>query len=706
MEITRHSQQPEEAGKKQIYKKYDPTNTIIWTIGIVLLISFVFPIAFYQNGTLKFTTLNIEALVEFFFGEEEISNHGLALVLYPLLAGLLAILAARWKRGMARTLVLFAIGLLPFIILILFSLQVHQALEVMTGRSSILPGGILASIAGALALAATFAILAGAYAVQLNPDKKIIWHTAAAGGIIYLILLLIPVNGQFSFILSFRILFARDPSGTGITVVFGLVTLIIYVIMIIIAFQCLILEGMKTNRVLTGKSIIILWLTMFFLLLGLAIYITFITAQSQGISSGDFFLFVITALIKFIPWILAPIFLVSLGTAESLLITGTPEDTLKDMFKAMRRILPRVLVAAEIFILILLLFVILYYSSRPGPKTTAYFFEAIRKGDTEKVKILMWAGVDVNAVNKRGSPPLFLAVGKNNLKVVRMLVDRGANVNARNKALDTPLIAASKKGNIEIVRLLIDKGAHVNDSDGNGNTSLHYAAKPLTALTLIEKGALVSAANNSGDTPLHHAVHSNRLEVAETLISKGANINRSNRAGESPFHLAVETGNTEVVRFLLDNGGDVNKPAPYRFSPLHAAAKKGYVEITRLLLEKGAEVNYRDKQGRTALHFAVRYKKRSPKTVIKEVELVKTIIDYGAEINARNNEGNTPLHGAVSRGVFEVVETLVEKGADVNAKNNSGATPLEMSRPYSYSTQYRQREINKIVNYLKSRTSE
>jgi uncharacterized protein len=95
-------------------------------------------------------------------------------------------------------------------------------------------------------------------------------------------------------------------------------------------------------------------------------------------------------------------------------------------------------------------------------------------------------------------------------------------------------------------------------------------------------------------------------------------------------------------------------------------------------IQGGADVHAADKNGVTALHYAVRF--RSPIAVA-------TLIEHGANVNqACRRNGSTPLHRAVTQtgapgtggraeAAREIIEILLAAGADPSIANKSGKRP-------------------------------
>ena len=97
---------------------------------------------------------------------------------------------------------------------------------------------------------------------------------------------------------------------------------------------------------------------------------------------------------------------------------------------------------------------------------------------------------------------------------------------------------------------------------------------------------------------------------------------------------------------------------------LHAAAAFNLVSFMRALLENGAEVDEEDREGNTALTFAVSHRHGEGGTNETAVQL---LVDYGADLNTPRSGRDTPLTIAAKLGDEASVRILVNNGADVNA---------------------------------------
>ena len=112
------------------------------------------------------------------------------------------------------------------------------------------------------------------------------------------------------------------------------------------------------------------------------------------------------------------------------------------------------------------------------------FMNAISDNDLEEVKLLINAGVDINATNDHGVTPLLFAVVYNaeSGDMVKLLLENGADVNAQSVSDGyTALMHAVKlvdfrqENRAKIVEMLLKAGADVNIQNKRGKTALDFA---------------------------------------------------------------------------------------------------------------------------------------------------------------------------------------------------------------------------------------
>jgi ankyrin repeat protein len=104
-------------------------------------------------------------------------------------------------------------------------------------------------------------------------------------------------------------------------------------------------------------------------------------------------------------------------------------------------------------------------------------FDAIDRGDADRVRALIAQGADVNATDARGWTPVACATynaerNRGDPDIVQALVDAGANVEAKIGYGIRPLMLAAGYGETAVVQVLLDAGADVLARNDGGLTAL------------------------------------------------------------------------------------------------------------------------------------------------------------------------------------------------------------------------------------------
>jgi uncharacterized protein len=207
---------------------------------------------------------------------------------------------------------------------------------------------------------------------------------------------------------------------------------------------------------------------------------------------------------------------------------------------------------------------------REPPKTVAAvppaqraMLEAAVKGDTAKVKELLFQGVSVNVLGPDHNTPIMEAGYAGHLDTVRLLLDYGADLSMKKSDGATPmalarskdvadlfrnvnaLVDASAKGNVPALKELIDKGTPLNGLDEFGHTALTEAAYNgnIAAIkALLEKGANPNIKKSDGETPLSLANGRKHPDIAALLNEA---IAKQAKAGATP---TVTSGTTPAAK--------------------------------------------------------------------------------------------------------------------------------------------------------------
>ncbi|KLU85937.1 hypothetical protein MAPG_04956 [Magnaporthiopsis poae ATCC 64411] len=360
---------------------------------------------------------------------------------------------------------------------------------------------------------------------------------------------------------------------------------------------------------------------------------------------------------------------------------------------------------------------------------------AVKAGDCNLVKDLIWMRADVNA-----GLALSIAVESRNKEMVTLLLTNGAVSTAfMRRPNSSPLAEAIELEDEEMVELLLSgnlpevdevalllavktSGPYLSmllkafqqkapgDLQISGPELLiaSMANKDLNALrALIAAGMDVNGiSKDCRATPLGFAIQKGKsLDKILALVDAGADINSIeatlNRVGdfhgskvwprETALLLAINNDRMDVVRLLLERGAAVNLPAllGVKRTPLQAACEKGSYEIVQLLLDRGADVNGAPARqgGGTALQLAV---------MGGYIRIMERLLSLGACIHAPPSRvgGRTALEAAAEHGRFSMLDVLWA------ARRGAGFSEDEVARAISYANKNGHRGCAGYIWYL------
>ena len=233
----------------------------------------------------------------------------------------------------------------------------------------------------------------------------------------------------------------------------------------------------------------------------------------------------------------------------------------------------------------------------------------------------LWEG-DLALYSPLASAPsdLMLAVERGSIKVARAILYSNhviamADINAM-------FIVAAQRNDVDMMKLLLKHGA----DDFEQAVEQAVAQKSVAALRLLAKyhdkqeiAAAIIRHRDHGD----NAMQSVATEIKRELLSAEHDLSKS-----------IATGAIiEEVEHMLAAGADVNSKGAMEDFPLALAALRGDWQLIVVLLDAGAEINARGKDGRTALHNALR---------IGHHEAAALLLKRGADPDGIDNFGNTP----------------------------------------------------------------
>jgi ankyrin repeat protein len=338
---------------------------------------------------------------------------------------------------------------------------------------------------------------------------------------------------------------------------------------------------------------------------------------------------------------------------------------------------------------------LLLAAARSNPTETP-LADAVMRGDTSKVRVLIKQGVDVNASQPDGMSALHWASQRGDLASAQVLVYAGARVDAMTRNGNyTPLHLAARDGRAAVVKLLLANGADpLAATSTGGATALHFAAgngNPESVQALLAKGVPVDIRETAwGQTPLMWAAAYNRVAAVDVLLKAGAGLEAASKIDDIPKQerdirtvlvargrrvAALKAAESPLAPSnVTPNITPAAAPAPSRSA---AAPATVAVRATGDSARPATGFQQRgpsygeligNKGGLTPLLFAVRE---------GNDDVMLRLLAAGANINhVSEGDHTSPLLMATINGRFDMARVLMEKGADVKLASDAGATPL------------------------------
>ena len=222
----------------------------------------------------------------------------------------------------------------------------------------------------------------------------------------------------------------------------------------------------------------------------------------------------------------------------------------------------------------------------------ADLLDAVRYGDSRRIRQLIRNGTDVNATNSDGVSALSFAMMKFSNKAMSRR-QRRDNEQIINDLLDqhpvigtgtySPLHVAVAFKRVDLLSRILRLGADANQTTDGGTSAL--------LLSLLNPG--------DGSTTTDES-------CAEYLLDSGCDPTLRHESGVIALHVAALNGCVSIIKRLLDmRPMDVDTVDAEGNTPLICAAQMGQADAAKLLLDRGADRSLCDKDGKTAKDHAL-----------------------------------------------------------------------------------------------------
>ena len=332
---------------------------------------------------------------------------------------------------------------------------------------------------------------------------------------------------------------------------------------------------------------------------------------------------------------------------------------------------------------------------------TALFWAA-HWDDLATAGLLLRAGADVNAAEDHGVTPLARAAENGSVAMIATLLAAGADPNATQTSGLTPLMTAARTGNLRVVEALLAHGADVTASTVQLEaTALMWAVAaphPAVARALLDAGADPSTSTTSGDTPLMYAARNSDIPMAETLLAAGVDINTPGGTGTHILPFSIVNGRDQFALFLVEHGADPNgsmggiralHAAAGALSPWMGFGARGIpvprrLSLVEALLAHGADPNVRITTSAMIMFYVGYPTKGAFETFACGTGDLRGatplwVAAYGANGFTGDAFNLSTLRPHVAEGGAEIIRTLLAAGADPHLMTDDGTTPLMMA---------------------------
>jgi len=256
--------------------------------------------------------------------------------------------------------------------------------------------------------------------------------------------------------------------------------------------------------------------------------------------------------------------------------------------------------------------------------------EALDDKAYQILRLLFEKGARISEVTS-----LYVPVSFNCKKATEYLLSLGADPNMKTGDYGSLMTTAVKYQHIELVGMLLRYGAKaLPDSDASQLifTQVCCDGNFREVVKRVNAGAPINKLDLEGQSALMQACYGNIAGIAEFLLLKGADPNISNindcfrypivrAAYNASKRFGDEVGWIRVVKIMLDKGGFVSVSDTVGKTALHwvCLSRVQSVILAETLLKAGIKVMQKDKDGKTALDYAV------------SGEMIKLLKSYGAK---------------------------------------------------------------------------
>ena len=230
-------------------------------------------------------------------------------------------------------------------------------------------------------------------------------------------------------------------------------------------------------------------------------------------------------------------------------------------------------------------------AERPRIYTVDDLMEAVREGNTRRIKLVLQNGVDVNSKDSVGESALIVAAREGKTDVVKTLIDSHADLEIRDKSGRKAVIHAIQQGHLETLEALLQGGASPNAARPEDLRPLESIIQWMDTLPngkeifekLLKRGADVHQVADDGTTLVMMAAVFDEDYALNALLKNKATIGGISADGQSALTVAARNNSAKAVKILLQAGVDVTHVNDQGRTASQEAADAGFPELAKVL---------------------------------------------------------------------------------------------------------------------------
>lgn len=178
---------------------------------------------------------------------------------------------------------------------------------------------------------------------------------------------------------------------------------------------------------------------------------------------------------------------------------------------------------------------------------------------------------------------------------------------------------------------------------------------------------------------LFNLIKNHKYDEFKKKLNKDIDVNFQDEYKNTLIHYAIILNQEEIIKLLLSYECNLDYIDIDGKSILHYPIKYGYNNIFKIIIDNSKDIigiqvyNIKDKTNNTPLHYAVLYNNSVAIACLLD-------IDTNFNVNSANDEGNTPLHIAVYNNNIDNINLLLKsKDIHVNVLNNQGLSVFHIA---------------------------